>query len=308
MDSKKGKAWFIVFKDRFLEADISASSVIVAYYLLISLFPLAIAGGNILALFEISPASVLPYIDAILPPAVQTVLNPIIGSLLTSSSGGLLSISAIGLLWSAGRGINYLQKSSNKAYGVSAPDGFFNGFLLKRIISMLVVMLILLLLIVFILVFGIGQALLYNLGELFAWADNLNRYLADFKWPVMLVVLFCILMVMYYVLPDVKLKFRDIWPGAVFAMGGLMLLTQLFTLYMQFLSRSFNSYGALGALFILMFWLNFCCHILLLGAVLNASIFEKKYGKAQMYTGRVDTLLIRLIKKLQKPKGSANTK
>lgn len=276
-----------IFKARFTEAEVSGTSVIIAYYLLLSMFPLTIAVGNILPLFGLSAERVMPYIHTLVPLSVQPVLDPIITSLLTSTSGGLLSISAIGLLWSASRGVAYLQRGMNKAYGVKARG----GFVIKRGISVVVVLLVLLLLIAFIIVYSFGQSILIWLEQYFDWAVWLDQTLGDIKWPATFVFLFALLMLVYRIVPDVRLRLREVWPGALLGTVGVALLTQLFTLYMWFATRSFSSYDALGAVFVLMFWLNFSAVIILLGAVLNASLHEYKHGPAETQNSRIDDFL-----------------
>lgn len=289
MPAKKAIRWITVLKERFVETEVPATSVMIAYYLLLSLFPLLIAVGNILPYLGLSPQVVMPYVDIIVPQAVQPVLDPIITSLLTQSSGGLLSVSAVGLLWSASRGVHYLQRGMNKAYGVPT----VGGFILKRSISVLMVFLVILLLVVFVVVFSVGQHILLLLADPFPFMATLNQYLSGLKWPSAIIFIFCLLLLTYRVLPDVKLRIRDVWAGTVFATTGVLLLTQLFTIYMQFVSRNISSYGALGTFFILMFWLNFICMIILLGAVLNAALKEVKQGKAQPQRSRLDDLLQR---------------
>ena len=63
--------------------------------LLLSLFPLLIAVGNVLPYLRIDPNSVLPYIAEAIPKDVYKNLEPAIRSLLTQRSGGLLSVSAL---------------------------------------------------------------------------------------------------------------------------------------------------------------------------------------------------------------------
>ncbi|MDL2323577.1 YihY/virulence factor BrkB family protein [Ruminococcaceae bacterium OttesenSCG-928-A16] len=289
MSAKDNKVvkWVLIFKTRFTQAEVSSSSVIVAYYLLLSLFPLLIAVGNILPMFNITPQSLLPYLNIIVPASLQSVLDPIVVSLLTTSSGGLFSISAIGLVWSASRGIGHLQKCMNKAYGVE-PE---SGLVVKKGISLLMVLVLLLLMVAFVLVFSVGQVVLDKLSEVFLWAEHLVAYLNDFKWPVAIVVIFVVLMLVYRITPDVKLRLRDVWPGSLVGLVGLLALTQLFTVYLQFVAGRVSSYGALGTFIVLMFWLNFSAIIILSGTILNATLYEYKYGKAQPQNSRLDQYL-----------------
>lgn len=118
-------------QSHMVTAEIGNSSVVVAYYLLLSLFPLLIAVGNVLPYLRIDPNSVLPYIAEAIPKDVYKNLEPAIRSLLTQRSGGLLSVSALAAFWSASQSINALQNAMNKAFGVEQRK----NFILVRVVS-----------------------------------------------------------------------------------------------------------------------------------------------------------------------------
>lgn len=283
MDKEKLKAVFLVAKDRLIGAAVGSTSVMITYYLLLSLFPMIIAVGNILPLFGINAAAVMGYLDMIIPQPLLPWLLPIIESLLGSTSGALLSFSLLTGIWSASRGVNFLQKGMNKAYGI--PDK--GSFITRRLVAMVTILLILLLLVAFALVFSFGEAL----AEQVAGADRVMAMLQYWKWPVMIVFIFLMLMIVYRVTPDVKLRLRQVWPGALLATAGLLILVQLFTFYLSYVTRTLSSYGALGAFFLLMVWVNFSVRIVLVGAVLNASIGEYYHGPAQEVQSRMDNAI-----------------
>ena len=83
------------------------------------------------------------------------------------------------------------------------------------------------------------------------------------------------------------------------ATAGLLVLTQLFTLYLSYVARTFSSYGAVGAFFLLMIWVNFSVSIVLVGTVLNATISECYHGPAQEVRSRVDNALDKLLAKVR---------
>lgn len=62
-------------QSHMVTAEIGNSSVVVAYYLLLSLFPLLIAVGNVLPYLRIDPNSVLPYIAEAIPKDVYKNLD-----------------------------------------------------------------------------------------------------------------------------------------------------------------------------------------------------------------------------------------
>lgn len=75
---------------RMNDSEIGTTSVVVAYYLLLSLFPLIIAFGNVLPFLNIDPNTVLTYVREVMPETIYQFIGPAIKDLLTQSSGGLL--------------------------------------------------------------------------------------------------------------------------------------------------------------------------------------------------------------------------
>lgn len=288
-----------ILKERFTGADVTATSVMIAYYLLLSIFPLTIAVGNLLSMFKIESIGIMGFLETIVPKAVLPLLQPILANLLETASGGLLSISLVGAIWSAGRGVRFIRKGVNKAYGL--PES--GSFITRRLFSFFIIVLILLLLVVVALVYSFGVMLLAAIQPTFSWAGVLLQYITGLKWPVTLAALFLLMVLVYRVVPDVKLRVCDVLPGAGLTTVGLLLLVQGFTIYLRFATQSLSSYGALGTFFVLMFWLNFSAKILIFGAVLNASIMEYRFGKAEMEKSGVDNAFERtrnnLLLKLQ---------
>jgi membrane protein len=120
-----------------IDSELGTTSVVVAYYLLLSLFPLIIAFGNILPFLHIDQETVLTYLSQVIPETIYQFIGPAIKNLLTQSSGSLLSLSALAALWSASQSINALQIAMNKAYGVENRK----NFLVVRFFSLIVILL-----------------------------------------------------------------------------------------------------------------------------------------------------------------------
>lgn len=280
---KKGriKEIAIIVKERFKEADVANTSVLIAFYMLLSIFPIAIGIGNILPLLKIDPISVTPYLSAILPESIEPILVPIIEDLLTQSSGGVFIISILILLWSASRGVSQIERGINMAYGLA---GSQNG-IVRRIVSVFVLIVICAFVIGAVLIFSLGGMLLDNLKDIAPIAVKLDGYLRLLKWPVTVALAFATLTIIYKLMPSVKIKFRDAWPGALFAMIGWVALVEGFSIYLRFSNMS--TYGVLSTFIILMIWLVFAGVIILVGAVLNATLYTEKYGKPEIREGKL---------------------
>ena len=65
-------------KKRITDSEMGTTSVVVAYYLLLSLFPLIIAFGNILPFLKIDQETVLTYVRQIIPETVYQFIGPAI--------------------------------------------------------------------------------------------------------------------------------------------------------------------------------------------------------------------------------------
>ena len=134
---KKLKTFIDLIAVRMQNSEIGVTSSVVAYYLLLSFFPLLIAVGNILPLFHFNQNQVLTMLKTMMPQEIFLLFAPSIKALLTSGSKELLSISAVATLWSASKSINALQIAMNKAYGVNGTT----NYLVMRIVSMLMLIL-----------------------------------------------------------------------------------------------------------------------------------------------------------------------
>lgn len=255
---------------RMVDSEIGNTSVVVAYYLLLSLFPLLIAVGNILPYLHIDPNDVLPYIAEAIPETIFNDLQSAIKSLLTQRSGSLLSISALTALWSASQSINALQIAMNKAFGVEQRK----NFIIVRLMSLFVIVLLLTAVVGVVGVLGLGKTILDFLQPIFHFSTDFIDTFQTLKWPITTLVLMVIMCLIYRVVPNARLNFRSIIAGAVFSTIGWMLLSQVFGLYIKYFSSKIASYQIIGSFIILMLWLNFAATIIILGGIINAVVKE----------------------------------
>ena len=274
-------------QSHMVTAEIGNSSVVVAYYLLLSLFPLLIAVGNVLPYLRIDPNSVLPYIAEAIPKDVYKNLEPAIRSLLTQRSGGLLSVSALAAFWSASQSINALQNAMNKAFGVEQRK----NFILVRVVSFLVILLFMVAIVGVVVILGLGQYIIFH------YSTSVIDTFQALKWPLTTVVLLVIMCLIYAVVPNRKLSLRSILPGAIFSTVGWMLLSQIFGLYVKYFSSRIASYQIIGSFIILMLWLNFAATIIILGAIVNAVVDEYLSGDKEKKQPSFEQRLFRWFKK-----------
>lgn len=266
---------------RFIAADVSNYSLIVAYYLLLSLFPLLILIGNVLPYIHISPDAIYPYVESLLPENVYSFLKPAITSLLTNNSGRLLSISLLGTLWSASQGVNAIQKSLNKVYEVKNRK----NYVIMRLISVWTVSALVLLFILLAAFFSVGQVIVKHLrrAALIHFSADLFESLFSWRWPVIFLVLMLIFILLYKFVPNKKISLKHALPGTLFAVSGWLILAKGFEWYAAIFERSVSGYQIIGSFIVLMIWLSFAATIVILGGVLNATLeqYAAENGKRE---------------------------
>ena len=271
---KKLKTFIDLIAVRMQNSEIGVTSSVVAYYLLLSFFPLLIAVGNILPLFHFNQNQVLTMLKTMMPQEIYLLFAPSIKALLTSGSKELLSISAIATLWSASKSINALQIAMNKAYGVTGTT----NYLVMRLVSMLMLILFFAAIVGVVIVIGFGKVALDWIQPHLNIPDSIITTFQTVKWPATIIVLLAILTLVYWIIPNAKIGIRSAFPGAVLATIGWLGLTQVFGIYMKYFATGFNGYKIIGTFMLLMIWLKFAAMIVVFCGVFNTALAEYRTG------------------------------
>jgi membrane protein len=91
--------------------------------------------------------------------------------------------------------------------------------------------------------------------------------------------------VIFWMLPDVPLRWRDVWPGAVLSSALFIVGKFLLGWYIGF-SSTFSSYGAAGSFVIILVWVFYSAQILFLGAEFSRA-YTRKFGSQHGQAGPV---------------------
>ena len=263
------------FLHYYQESDSELTSVAVAYYWLISIFPLLLVLVNILPYFHISVSNFLNVTNGFLPDTVYDVVAKIVMEVLTQPSTGLLSFAVLSALWTFSKSMNYLQKAFNKAYGVAKSRGLIYQQLMSLLVSF--GLQILFALALFLSVFG---RMLLNLIKSYWKSDSpLFDYLQDLTGPLVYALIFAILVMFYYFLPNVKVpRIRYVLPGSIFVLLTLVLIINIFSASVNnYINNLVDVRFVSSIIFVVtMFWFILLAKILIIGAVINASVQSLK--------------------------------
>jgi membrane protein len=255
--------------------DMSGSGAQLAYFFLLSFFPLLIFLVTLLPYLKLKQEQVFEFMANIMPGEIFSMLEDILSQVLTTQNSGLLSIGVIGTLWTASRGVDALIKALNKAYDVEGKAGFINRlWSLLFTVAFVVIILIVLVLPVF------GEQIInvvfnyigIDIGNELGWLWTLLRWLM----PPLLILL--LMSAVYWIVPntDPRLKLLSVWPGAIVTTVGWLTLTYGFSFYISNFGNYNATYGSIGGVIVLMLWLYFTGMILVFGGIVNAAFDRRK--------------------------------
>lgn len=256
---------------RITEADVFGLSAQLAYFFLLALFPFLLFIITLLGYLPIDEDILLDFIGAYAPKETMELINVNISQIVNGQNSGLLSIGIIGTLWSASNGVNAITKAFNRAYQVEEDRSFIIARLIAiaLTIAMIGVICIALLLPVFGKMIGVYVFSFVDLSENFVKLWNMLR------WILSSVVFLIVLLALYTLAPNVKLKVKNVIWGALFATFGWQLVSLGFSYYVNTIGNYSATYGSLGAVIILMFWFYISGIIIITGGVINAVLQNK---------------------------------
>lgn len=286
---KKAVLFYELISSIWTKGEILQSGIVIAYYFLFSIFPIIIIVGNILPLFHIDTRPIADYLKLIFPNQVSDFIMPIINSLLKSKSTGYISFGILLALWSFSSLVNAIRIGMNKLYGVHSIELNLSmlNFLWTRTFTILLTALMIIVVTATTLSLIFGQQILDILRPIFSIQGRKILPIFDYKYPVIIVMLIIAVAYLNYVLPNIKIKKRVIWPGVIITVLSWFGLSYLFSFYLHHFPITWENYGIVGTFIIFMLWLDLSALMLLLGTSVNATIIRLKYGDLEYTAGKV---------------------
>ncbi|CAN5585025.1 YihY/virulence factor BrkB family protein [soil metagenome] len=241
-----------------------------AFFGLLALIPGLVAMVSIYGLVS-DPADVQRQINSFssaLPDSARQLLTEQLQTIVDSSSRSLGLAAIIGVaaaLWSASSGIGHLVDSLNVAYD----EGESRGPVKLKAQALLLTIGGVVFLVVAVGLIAVLPAVTDRIGMGDAGATALNLL----RWPLLIVAFMTALSVLYRVSPDRRAaQWRWVSWGAGFATIIWVLVSALFSLYVENFGSFNETYGTLAGVIVLMMWLYLSATVVLFGAELNSEL------------------------------------
>ena len=260
------------FMQKVTQADLSGMGAQLAYFFLLSLFPLLIFVMTLVPFLNLPQEQVYEMLKNILPEQVYSLVGDTLKDVLQNRNGGLLSIGILATLWSASNGVNALIKSLNQSYGKAET----RPFIIARSMSVIFTLVLILLVVVALVLPVFGAQIGHFLANTIGLGEQFAAVFAKFRILLPPLVIFCGLTFMYWLGPNVKMYLRNAIPGAAVATVCWLVISYVFSIYINNFSNYSATYGSIGGIIILMLWLYITGMVLMVGGLVNAIMQERK--------------------------------
>jgi YihY family inner membrane protein len=243
----------------------------VAYNLLLSVFPLALLalfiGGRVLESGDLQE-TVLNDLQRLFPSAAEGTLNSALDNVRNSSTGiGIIAF--VASIWIGSSFWGALDTAFCRIYHVRC-----RSWLEQKRFSLVMLLVVLLFMATTVLV-PTAQALLVSS------TDDLPLGLSEVQGLIYAVtvvagmaILFAILCVIYWAVPNRRVPWRAVWPGAIGATIAMALIDWAFPAYLTSISTIAQVGTTFVFVLIVLLWFYLLAIIILGGAVVNALRFE----------------------------------
>lgn len=238
----------------------------IAYYSLLSLFPLLLAAIAIAAYFvdrewAIDQGSAL--IRGLIPSGTQFIREIVQEIMKTRGEAGILSI--LVLLWSGSRVFGVITKALNIAYHVSEPYSFLRRTLIEMLMTLTIGILFIL---------AVGSRLVISFIQSFVQIPALQEdvFYRLLSFIVPLVLLLISLFLTYQYVPRRRVTWWAALTGAIVFTLLFLIAQPVFVGYIQRFANYSLVYGPLAIVITLVLWTWIVANILLLGGELVSHI------------------------------------
>lgn len=262
----------VVF-DKCYDDDVLGHGAQLAFYFLFALFPMLIFLAALLGYLPIPRLleQLLSYVSEVLPPMALTLVAQTLTEVTRRQRSELLSFGFVATIWAASSGLHALIFSLNVAYGIKAMRPWWKDRCLALVLTFVFSGLIVSALAI---VFFGG-----NLGRLLADTYHLGRSFRSgwqlLQWPLVVLFVWFGLELMYFAAPNQRRPWKWLTPGAVFALVAWLAISFAFRLYVTRVSNYTLTYGSLGSVMALMFWLYLTSIVILIGGEING-VLERR--------------------------------
>ncbi len=251
------------FMKNMRQEHISAFSAGSAFFIFLSFIPLLMLLSAAITYTPLTQRDLMDAVKGLVPEALKGFMVSVIVDVYEKAQT-LLPIAAIVLLWTAGKGVLSIVQGLNAIHEVEEERGFIR----LRLIAMFYTMILLVVIIFGLGVLSFGSLLMDVVERHIPALEVILSFFFPFRFLVYWIIMTIIFSLVYAFVPNKRLRIRHQIPGACFTAVAWSVFSFGFSVYLE-LGNTFDVYGSLAILIVLMVWLYFCMYIMFVGAYMN---------------------------------------
>ena len=249
-----------------------------AYFFVLSLIPIILLLMTLVQYTPITMTAVMDALSQVFPSSVEGMIRSIVTQAY-AQSGSVISVTILVALWSAGKGVLSVTSGLNCVY----ENIETRNYIYLRIRASFYTVLFILAIVLSLLLSVFGNSISAIVNEHAPFFRHITDFIIRIPTVVTLAVLTCFWDIVYRFLPNRKNRRKTTLkrqlPGAVFTACGWLLISFLFSVYLDIFTGFSSMYGSMTTLILIMLWLYMCMYVILLGGEVNALLERYYFGK-----------------------------
>lgn len=258
----------------FNEDHVAAYAAQSAYFFMLCMIPIILLLLTMVQYTPVTKADVMTAVIQVFPSSVENLITSIVNQVYNQSTG-VIPVTIVVALWSAGKGVLAMASGLNCIYRCRETRNYIVLRIRATFYTVLFIVVIILLLVLSV----FGNTLNLFIAEHIPFLRRVADQLIAARVFITPTVLVIFSLMLYRYLPNRRGRFRDQLPGAMFAAVGWMVISWVFSIYLDVFKGFSNMYGSLTTIVLIMLWMYFCMYCILLGGEMNVLLCGKVFAK-----------------------------
>ena len=262
----------VLMVHRYNRHSVAVQSAALAFYLLFTIFPFLIFISALLGLLDLNITGMMTVLKDFLPEDAVELIRMYLTYVSDNPSPQLMVFGLVFSIYFPMRATNSLMGAVRTAYHLGPPRGVIVQWI--KVLLYTVTLIVTIALTLTLMTFG-ERALWYMVGH-FYLPEFLAELWVTLRFPAAGAVSFLALFLLYALAQDTLQPLKNIWPGALFSLTAWMALSWLYSYYANHFSHYSVLYGSIGAVIVVLIWLNLTAVTLILGAEMNGVLISMR--------------------------------
>lgn len=261
---KRPYLYFKKVYDLYVETQIAFLAAQTSFFVMLAFFPFVAFILTLIRETNLDDTIFMQSLSSMLPASTYVLTLQVLDSARDNKNLFISAGGVIAALWPFSKAVQSL------IVGINRVDGNNRHHPLKRVglsIALTAAFILLIIVSTILLLFGrrLGEIFFEYLGS----PDAFLQIWDYLRYEFSVLVLLFVFVILYKTIPVKAVSLRGVFPGAAFSTILWLILSYIFSFVMNRFFKFSSIYGGLGGIILLIMWLYWAMHIILIGAIIN---------------------------------------